>query len=175
MVGNGQVWRWAQGRDDWDIPQWFAHVHERHIVTPMASKKSYLESLRKVSLFSSCSNKDLEKIAKAADEVSFAAGALVVDQGQTGREAFVIISGTATVKRNGKKVATLGTGAVVGELSLLDHGPRTASVIAETECVMLVISQRQFLGVIDAIPALSHKLLGTLAGRIRELDRQYFG
>jgi CRP-like cAMP-binding protein len=100
---------------------------------------------------------------------------LVVDQGQTGREAFVIISGTATVKRNGKKVATLGTGAVVGELSLLDHGPRTASVIAETECVMLVISQRQFLGVIDAIPALSHKLLGTLAGRIRELDRQYFG
>ena len=144
-------------------------------MTPMASKKSYLESLSKVSLFSSCSNKDLEKIAKAGDEVSFTAGSLVVDQGQTGREAFVIISGTATVKRNGKKVATLGTGAVVGELSLLDHGPRTASVIADTECVMLVISQRQFLGVIDAIPALSHKLLGTLAGRIRELDRQYFG
>ena len=80
----------------------------------MASKKSYLQSLRQVSLFSSCSNKDLEKIAKAADEVSFAAGALVVDQGQTGREAFVIISGTATVKRNCKKVATLGSGAVVG-------------------------------------------------------------
>ena len=175
MAGGSQGCPSAQGRDDWDISQWFAHVHERHIVTPMASKKSYLESLRKVSLFSSCSNKDLEKIAKAGDEVSFTAGSLVVDQGQTGREAFVIISGTATVKRNGKKVATLGTGAVVGELSLLDHGPRTASVIADTECVMLVISQRQFLGVIDAIPALSHKLLGTLAGRIRELDRQYFG
>ena len=175
-VAGGSGWcPSAQGRDHWDITQWFAQVHERHIVTPMASKKSYLESLRKVSLFSSCSNKDLEKIAKAGDEVSFTAGSLVVDQGQTGREAFVIISGTATVKRNGKKVATLGTGAVVGELSLLDHGPRTASVITDTECVMLVISQRQFLGVIDAIPALSHKLLGTLAGRIRELDRQYFG
>ncbi|MFM8648580.1 MAG: Crp/Fnr family transcriptional regulator [Actinomycetota bacterium] len=141
----------------------------------MASKKSYLESLRRVSLFSSCSNKDLEKIAKAGDEVTMAAGSLFVDQGQTGREAFVILKGSATVRRNGKKVATLGPGSVVGELSLLDHGPRTASVVADTDCVMLVISQRQFLGVLDSIPALSHKMLATLAGRIRELDRQYFG
>ena len=141
----------------------------------MASKKTYLESLRRVALFSSCSTKDLEKIAKAGDEVNMDAGSVIVDQGQTGREAFVIISGSATVKRNGKKVATLGAGAVVGELSLLDHGPRTATVVADTECTMLVISQRQFLAVIDAIPAISHKLLATLAGRIRELDRQYFG
>ena len=141
----------------------------------MASKKQHLESLRNVALFSSCSTKDLEKIAKAGDEVTLAAGSLVVDQGQTGREAYVILSGSATVKRNGKKVATLGSGSVVGELSLLDHGPRTASVVTDTECVMLVISQRQFLGVIDAIPALAHKLLSTLAARIRELDRQYFG
>jgi len=141
----------------------------------MASKTTYLDSLRRVSLFSSCSTKDLEKIAKAGDEVTLDAGAVIVDQGQTGREAFVIISGSATVKRNGKKVATLGAGSVVGELSLLDHGPRTATVVADTECTMLVISQRQFLAVIDAIPAISHKLLATLAGRIRELDRQYFG
>lgn len=141
----------------------------------MASKKSYLESLGKVSLFSSCSNKDLEKIAKAGDEVTISAGAVVVDQGQTGREAFVLLKGSATVRRNGKKVATLGPGAVIGELSLLDHGPRTATVSADTDCTMLVISQRQFLGVIDAIPALAHKLLATLAGRIRELDRQYYG
>ena len=141
----------------------------------MASKKTYLESLRRVALFSSCSTKDLEKIAKAGDEAKMDAGSVIVDQGQTGREAFVIISGSATVKRNGKKVATLGAGAVVGELSLLDHGPRTATVVADTECTMLVISQRQFLAVIDAIPAISHKLLATLAGRIRELDRQYFG
>jgi CRP-like cAMP-binding protein len=141
----------------------------------MASKKSYLESLSKVSLFSSCSNRDLEKIAKAGDEVVLSAGTMVVDQGQTGREAFVLLKGSATVRRNGKKVATLGPGSVIGELSLLDHGPRTATVMADTDCTMLVISQRQFLGVIDAIPALAHKLLATLAGRIRELDRQYYG
>lgn len=141
----------------------------------MASKKSYLEHLAKVPLFSSCSKRDLQKIAKAGDEVVMPTGSVIVDQGQTGREAFVILDGTALVKRNNKKVATLGAGAVVGELSLLDHGPRTATVIAETDVSLLVIGQRQFLGVIDEVPALSHKLMATLAGRIRDLDRQYYG
>jgi CRP-like cAMP-binding protein len=141
----------------------------------MASKKSYLEHLAKVPLFSSCSTRDLQKIAKAGDEVVMPAGSVIVDQGQTGREAFVILDGTALVKRNNKKVAVLGSGAVVGELSLLDHGPRTATVVAETDVSLLVIGQRQFLGVIDEVPALSHKLMATLAGRIRDLDRQYYG
>ncbi len=141
----------------------------------MFSKKAFIEHLRPVSLFAGCSNKDLEKIAKAGDEVRMPAGSLIVDQGQTGSEAFVLMDGTATVRRNGKKIATLGPGAVLGELSLLDHGPRTAAVVAETECTLFVIGQRQFLGVLDEVPALSHKLLATLAGRVRDLDRQYFG
>ena len=140
----------------------------------MAGKQT-LEHLRNVSLFSGCSKKDLEKIARAGDELTMPAGTIIVDQGQTGREAFVILKGTATVKRNGKKVATIGEGNVVGELSLLDHGPRTASVICETECDLLVISQRHFLGVLDEVPALGHKLLATLAAKIREFDRQYYG
>jgi CRP/FNR family cyclic AMP-dependent transcriptional regulator len=68
----------------------------------MASKKSYLEHLAKVPLFSSCSTRDLQKIAKAGDEVVMPAGSVIVDQGQTGREAFVILDGTALVKRNNK-------------------------------------------------------------------------
>jgi CRP/FNR family transcriptional regulator, cyclic AMP receptor protein len=141
----------------------------------MSSKKAFLEHLRGVPLFSSCTNKDLEKIAKAGDEITAPAGSLLVDQGQTGREAFVLLEGEATVRRNGKKIATLGPGAVIGELSLLDHGPRTASVTCDTDCQVLVISQRNFLGVLDDVPALAHKLLATLASRVRELDRQHFG
>jgi CRP/FNR family transcriptional regulator, cyclic AMP receptor protein len=141
----------------------------------MASKKAYTEHLRTVLLFSGCSQKELEKIAKAGDEVSMPAGSLIVDQGQTGREAFVILSGTVTVKRNGKKISTLGPGNIVGELSLLDHGPRTATVVCETDATFLLIDQRRFLGVVDDVPALAHKLLSSLATRIRDLDRQYFG
>ena len=141
----------------------------------MASKKQHLETLSGVALFSGCNNKELEKVAKASDEIRMTAGTLIVDQGQTGREAFVVIDGEVDVKRNGRKVATLWPGAVVGELSLLDHGPRTATAICSTDCTLLVIDQRRFLGVLDAVPAITHKLLAALAARIRELDRQTFG
>jgi CRP/FNR family transcriptional regulator, cyclic AMP receptor protein len=141
----------------------------------MASKQNHLDALREVPLFSACSNKELEKVAKASDEIRMTAGTLIVDQGQTGREAFIVVEGEVEVKRNGRRVASLGPGAIVGELSLLDHGPRTATATCETDCTLLVIDSRRFTGVLDAVPAISHKLLATLATRIRDLDRAYFG
>lgn len=141
----------------------------------MASKKTHLDSLASVALFSTCSKKELEKVAKAGDEITMTAGTLIVDQGQTGREAFVILSGSVAIKRNNRKIATLGAGDVVGELSLLDHGPRTATAVCETDCTLLVIDQRRFIGVLDDVPAISHKLMAALATRIREMDRQYYG
>jgi CRP-like cAMP-binding protein len=141
----------------------------------MAGKRAYLDHLRNVPLFSSCTTRDLQKIASAADEIQVPAGHVLVDQGQAGREAFVIVDGSATVRRNGKKVTTLGPGSVVGELSLLDHGPRTATVIADVDTTVLVVDQRHFLAVLDEVPALAHKLLASLATRIREFDRQYYG
>ena len=141
----------------------------------MASKRAYLDHLRNVPLFSSCSNKELQTIARATDELTVPAGHVLTDQGQMGREAFIIVDGSATVKRNGKKVATLGPGSVVGELSLLDHGPRTATVTTDTDATVLVIEQRYFLGVLEDVPALARKLLASLAGRVREFDRQYYG
>ncbi len=141
----------------------------------MASRRQQLEHLSAVDLFSACSRRELEKVAKAGDEITMTAGTLIIDQGQMGREAFVVLDGQVLVKRNGRRVATLGPGAVVGELSLLDHGPRTATVVCETDCTLLVIDQRRFIAVLDDVPAISHKLLSSLAGRIRELDRKYFG
>ena len=141
----------------------------------MASMKRHLDTLRNGALVSACNKKELEKVAKASDEIRMTAGSLIVDQGQTGREAFVVLDGEVDIRRNNRKVATLGPGAVVGELSLLDHGPRTATAVCATDCTLLVIDQRRFLGVIDDVPAISHKLLASLASRIRDLDRQYFG
>jgi CRP-like cAMP-binding protein len=141
----------------------------------MASKRAYLDHLRNVPLFTACTNKELETIARATDEITLPAGHVLTDQGQTGREAFIIMDGSATVRRNGKKVATLGKGAVVGELSLLDHGPRTATVTTDAETTVLVLDQRHFLAVLDDVPSLSHKLLAALASKVRDFDRQYYG
>jgi CRP/FNR family transcriptional regulator, cyclic AMP receptor protein len=141
----------------------------------MASKKAYVDHLRSVPLFAACTRKELELIARSGDEIKMTAGTMLVDQGQTGNEAFVVIDGKVAVKRNGRKVATLEPGAIVGELSLLDHGPRTARAECETDCTLFVMSQRHFLAVVDDVPSLAHKLLAALAGRIRDLDRAYYG
>ncbi len=141
----------------------------------MASNRAYLDHLRSVPLFASCSVRELQRIAKAGTELSVPSGTTIIDQGQAGREAFVVMEGSLIVKRNGKKVATLGAGSMLGELALLDHGPRTASVVTETDCTLFVIDQRSFAGVLDTVPSLAHKLLASLAGRIREFDRPYYG
>lgn len=141
----------------------------------MASRSKHLETLAEIPLFSALSKKDLQRIAKATNEVSRDAGTVLVEQGDAGREAFVIVEGTASVKRNGRKVGTLEAGSAIGELSLLDFGPRTATVTAESPITLLVLSAREFSGVLEEVPVLAHKLLGVLATRVRELDRQIYG
>jgi CRP/FNR family cyclic AMP-dependent transcriptional regulator len=136
---------------------------------------AHIDHLARSSLFAACSKRDLQKIARASDEVEVEAGKVLVEQGSAGREAFVILSGEATVKRNGRKVATLGPGAQFGELALLDGGPRTATVVAETPMQLLVLTQRELATVLDEVPGLSRKILASLAGKIRELDQKAYG
>jgi CRP-like cAMP-binding protein len=121
------------------------------------------------------SRRDLQKIAKASDELDVPSGKVLVEQGKRGREAFVVLEGSGIVKRNGRKVASLGPGDHFGELALLDGGERTATVVAETDMTVLVIGQREFTGVLDEVPGLAHKVMGSLAGWIRELDQKAFG
>jgi len=139
------------------------------------ARQTHLDHLGSVPLFSACSKKELQAVAKATDEVHIPAGKALCEQGSIGREAFVIVDGTAEVRRNKKKVASLGPGTCVGELALLDHGPRTASVIASTDLTALVIGVREFTGIIDAIPSISHKIMKSLASKVRELDSQAYG
>ena len=93
--------------------------------------QAYLDHLKKVALFSACNTKELQRIARSGTEIKVPEGYKLTDQGQLGNQAFVLMDGTVTVKRNGKKVAQLGPGTMVGELSLLDHGPRTATVTTD--------------------------------------------
>jgi CRP-like cAMP-binding protein len=141
----------------------------------MTSKRELLDSLRRVPLFAGCTSADLGRILRLGKEIEAAPGQVLITQGAVDLKAFVILNGSATVRRNGKKVASLGPGSVVGELSLLDYGPRTATVTCDSECTLLVLTKRQFLGLLDSTPSLARKLLESLAGKIREFDRQYFG
>ena len=136
----------------------------------MASRTEHLGHLAEVPLFSACTRKDLEKIARASDEVEVKSGRVLVEQGRPGHEFFLILEGEATVRRDNRKVATLGPGQYFGELSLLDRGPRTATVTADTDMRVLVLGQREFLGVLDDVPGLAYKILRIMAHRLREAD-----
>lgn len=142
----------------------------------MAGTKTntYLKHLASVPLFSSCSNRDLQKIAKASDEISIDEERVLVEQDAVGHEFFVIIEGEAEVKRGGRRIATLGPGDHFGELALFDGGPRTATVIAASPMQVLVLGQREFAGLLDEVPGLAHKVLANMARRIRELDAKIY-
>jgi CRP-like cAMP-binding protein len=134
-----------------------------------------VDELAKVPLFSTCSKGELQAIGRATDELSLRAGRVLCEQGGRAREAFVIVDGEAEVRRNNRRVATLGPGDCVGEMALLDREPRTATVTASTDLQVLVIGAREFEALLAAAPSITHKLLGSLGARLRGLDAKAFG
>lgn len=140
----------------------------------MARKDEKLDQLGRMWLFSACSKRDLQVIGRASDEVDVPAGKVLTEEGRQGHEFYLILDGQAAVRRNGKKVATLGPGQYFGELSLLDKGPRSATVAADTDMRLLVLGQREFNGTLDEVPGLAHKLLRTMAARLRESDARAY-
>src|SRR5437660_12869892 len=136
----------------------------------MRARSQYLEHLARVPLFAACSKKDLQTLARATEDVRVPAGKVLVQEGKPGQEFFLIVDGEAIVRRGGRKIAKLGPGQYFGELALLDRGPRSATVVAETDMRLLVLGQREFSGVIDDVPGLGHRLLSVMAARLREAD-----
>lgn len=128
--------------------------------------------LRDVALFSACSDKELELIASATTQTSVKAGTVMAREGQPGHEFIAIVEGRARVEIGGKVVAELGDGDFFGEVALLDGGPRTATVVAETDLVAEVIGQREFAGVLEQAPHVARPLLLGLARRLRAADLQ---
>ncbi len=139
------------------------------------SRAEHISRLSELELFSGCSKKELQHIARASDEIEVPAGTVLMEQGEVGQDAYVILEGEAVVRRGGRKIATVGPGDAIGELSLLDHGPRTAYVEATTDMKLLHLTSREFKGLLTETPALSLKLLSSLASRVRDLDRKIYG
>jgi CRP-like cAMP-binding protein len=133
-------------------------------------KDNKLDQLAAVRLFSACNKKELGLIGKASDEIAVPAGKVLCEQGKPGFEFYLILDGTATVKRNGKKVATLEPGRYFGELSLLTRYPRNATVTADSDMELLVLGQREFSGLLDEVPGMAHKVLASMAERLYEAD-----
>ncbi|MCB1004692.1 MAG: cyclic nucleotide-binding domain-containing protein [Acidimicrobiales bacterium] len=135
----------------------------------------YLEHLRAVPLFAHCSNADLAAIAAAVDELEVEPGRALVTEGEVGKEAFIIVTGEAEVTRGGAHVTTIGAGAPFGEMALVDRSPRNATVTAVTPLRVLVLGQREFVGLMDGSPGFARTILAALAARLRDKDLALYG
>lgn len=109
-------------------------------------------------------------LESACDEVFVHPGSVLCEEGKVGKEFCLIISGTAKVTKNGHEVATLEPGDAFGELSLLDHLPRSATVKAESEMNLVVLPAREFTAVMEEIPSMALRLLEAMSRRLRDAD-----
>jgi CRP/FNR family transcriptional regulator, cyclic AMP receptor protein len=125
-----------------------------------------LELLRKVPLFSQCSRKELEEIARIADEIDFRPGKELTREGKPGREFFVLLDGTAEVTQGTRKVSDLSGGDFFGEIALVSDVPRTATVTTASPVHALVITDRSFRRLLERSPTIQLKVLQALAERI---------
>jgi CRP/FNR family transcriptional regulator, cyclic AMP receptor protein len=140
----------------------------------MARNDTKLEHLSRVPLFSALSKKELQHLGRTSDEVTVAEGKVLCQEGKTGHEFFLILDGEAAVKKGKKTVAKLGAGQYFGEMSLLDSGPRSATVEASSDMEVLVIGQREFAGMLEQLPGVARKLLSAMAARLRDADAKAF-
>jgi CRP/FNR family cyclic AMP-dependent transcriptional regulator len=128
------------------------------------------EQLAQVPLFEGLSKKELRMISQLATYLEEPAGTVLTREGATGHEFIIVLDGEIEVSQGGRVVATRGAGSYIGEIALLDHRPRTATVTAKTPIRIEVIGQREFAGLLVEVPELSQQLLGAMARRLEDLE-----
>ena len=132
----------------------------------MFSKNRKIELLKSVPLFAGCSKKELERIAKIADEIDFKSGKTLIKEGALGREFFVLAEGTAEISRRGKKIDEAGAGDFFGEMALLANRPRNATVTTTSDVDALVVSSSSFRDLIEVNPLIALKVMRAVADRL---------
>jgi CRP/FNR family cyclic AMP-dependent transcriptional regulator len=129
-----------------------------------------MELLGQVPLFSACTEGELKRIASISKHVSAPAGEVFMQEGQPGGAFYVIEKGSATVSLAGRELARLKDGDFFGEMALIDQGPRSATVTANSEMELWTIDPQDFDGFLDDVPFVARQILRVLSNRLRTLE-----
>jgi CRP-like cAMP-binding protein len=131
----------------------------------MSNQKA--EALARVPLFSRCSRKELEFLASRTDEVDLTANHTLIQQGHPSDSFYVLLEGDASVDVDGKSRPALHAGDFFGEISMLDRGPATATVVTTTRARAMVMSHAQFREAIKSSDPLLSTVIAAMADRLR--------
>ena len=131
-----------------------------------------LELLEPVPLFAGIAREGLEEIGRIADEIDVPAGTALTHEGRHEGYFFVIVSGTVRIERGGRTINTIGAGDFLGEIALLDGGPRTATATTESPCRLLSMTHQRFHQLLDTSPLVRAAVLEAVGQRLRALDAE---
>lgn len=137
------------------------------------SKKNHGDAtwLASVPFFEGFSDHDLNRVLELSHQMEASPGTVLVDQGDPGTHCYLIVDGQASVYVRGEHVATSGPGSMVGEMSLIDHRPRTATVVADSEMVLLRFGIAEFRMLLEEEPKASERVMTELRSRLERSVR----
>jgi CRP/FNR family transcriptional regulator, cyclic AMP receptor protein len=139
------------------------------------SQDDKIERLEDVAMLAGCSRRQLRAIARISEVIEVAEETVLARSGEPGQEFFLILDGTARVEVSPRKRSRLQPGQYFGEMSLLDGGPRSATVVADTPLRLLVIKRGDFATLLREAPELTQSLLATLSRRVRVAEASLSG
>lgn len=132
-----------------------------------------VNALKTIPLLAGLPHSDLEQLAKKVAEAHHAQGSEIIKEGTSGSSVFLIVSGACEVRRNNNKIRDLGAGDFFGELSILDPAPRTATVRATDNCVLLVLEGYDFRTALKSSMQMSQRMISALAERLRHMTDEF--
>jgi CRP-like cAMP-binding protein len=130
------------------------------MLTARRETKHRLDTLREIPFLANCTARELARIDRLGARVDVAPGRTLTREGAIGRECFVTLDGVATVARAGVRIGTIGAGSIAGELALLDHTSRNATVVAGTRMHLLVLSPPEFEELLEIAPGIEATIVG---------------
>jgi hypothetical protein len=129
------------------------------MITARRQKQQRLDALRQVAFFAACTKNELARIDALGARIEVGAGRSLTREGTAGQECFITLNGVATVTRRGCEVGVIGPGSIAGEMALLDHTTRNATVVTNTRMQLLVLNQREFAQLLAIGPHIEDALV----------------
>ena len=130
------------------------------------STDSKADVLARAPLFQGLSRRELQALAKVTEDLEVGEGKVLCREGDTAREFFVIVDGEVRVDKGGREVRRLSGGDFFGEIALIEHSRRTATVTATTPLRFFVLTSQAFGSLLEHQPEVERKVLRALARRV---------
>ena len=136
----------------------------------MAKTDPKLALIASVPLFAGLDKREIGFLGRLMDEVDIADGKVLTREGARGGEFFIVLDGAIKIERGGNEINRLGRGDFLGEIALIDQGPRTATATAAGPARVMVLTSAAFASMLSKNPGVETKILRVLASRVRDLQ-----